>query len=80
MEFLSSCAKRAIVMAKGHKVFDGTVTELFQDTHQLTDWGLVEPVALKISRQLTSFHLPQTASISQLGHAIVNLLGRNDHE
>ena len=80
MEFLSSCAQRAVVMAKGHKVFDGAVSELFHDTCQLTDWGLIEPVALKISRQLASFHLPQTASITQLGHTIVNLLGRNDHE
>lgn len=80
MEFLSSCAQRAVVMAKGHKVFDGAVTELFHDTRQLTDWGLIEPVALKISRRLASFHLPQTASITQLGHTIVNLLGRNGHE
>jgi energy-coupling factor transport system ATP-binding protein len=79
MEFLSSCAQRAIVMSKGHKVFDGTVAELFHDTRQLTDWGLIEPVALKISRQLASFQISQTASITQLAHTIVNLLGRNDH-
>jgi energy-coupling factor transport system ATP-binding protein len=80
MEFLSSCAQRAIVMAKGHKVFDGTVSELFHDTCQLTQWGLIEPVALKISRQLASCRVPQTAFITQLGHTIVNLLGRNEHE
>lgn len=78
MEFLSSCAKRAIVMAKGHKVFDGSTSELFQDTHQLSDWGLIEPTALKISRQLASLGLKQTASIRQLGNDIVTMLRRND--
>lgn len=78
MEFLSACAKRAIVMAKGHKVFDGSTSELFQDTHQLSDWGLIEPTALKISRQLASLGLKQTASIRQLGNDIVTMLRRND--
>ncbi|MCC5465881.1 energy-coupling factor ABC transporter ATP-binding protein [Pelosinus baikalensis] len=78
MEFLSCCAQRAIVMKKGQKVFDGTVAELFHDTNQLTDWGLIEPAALKISRQLVSFQISQTTSITQLGNQIANLLRRND--
>ncbi|AIF50462.1 energy-coupling factor ABC transporter ATP-binding protein [Pelosinus sp. UFO1] len=78
MEFLSACAKRAIVMAKGHKVFDGSTSELFQDTHQLSDWGLIEPTALKISRQLASLGIKQTASIQQLGNDIATMLRRND--
>lgn len=78
MEFLSACAKRAIVMAKGHKVFDGSASELFQDTHQLSDWGLIEPTALKISRQLAALGIKQTASICQLGNDIVTMLRRND--
>ncbi len=79
MEFLSACAQRAIVMAKGHKVFDGTVEELFHDTRQLTDWGLTEPTALKISRQLAPFLVSQTPSMAQLAHTIVNLLRGNEH-
>lgn len=79
MELLSACAQRAIVMAKGHKVFDGTVEELFHDTRQLTDWGLIEPTALKISRQLASIQVSQTPSMTQLAHTIVNLLRRNEH-
>lgn len=79
MEFLSACAQRAIVMAKGHKVFDGTVEDLFHDTHQLTVWGLTEPTTLKISRQLSSFQVSQTSSMTQLAHTIVNLLRRNEH-
>lgn len=76
MEFLSSCAKRTIVMSQGHKVFDGATAELFHSTGQLSEWGLIEPVALKISRQLAAFRLPRTASISQLGNNIIALLGK----
>lgn len=79
MDLLSACARRAIVMSKGHKAFDGPVTELFQDTLQLKNWGLIEPAALKISRELGAFGLKQTASIQELSHDVGTLLGRYDH-
>ncbi|MBP2626207.1 MAG: Fe(3+)-transporting ATPase [Firmicutes bacterium] len=79
MDLLSACAQRAIVMAKGHKVFDGPVSELFQDTLQLNNWGLIEPAALKISRELAAFGLKQTASINELSHDLVNMLRRNNY-
>ena len=79
MELLSACAQRAIVMNKGHKAFDGTVAELFQDTVQLKSWGLIEPAALKISRQLAAFGVTQTASITELSHHLTTQLRRDDH-
>lgn len=78
MDLLSACAQRAIVMAKGHKAFDGTITELFQDTLQLNNWGLIEPAALKISRQLAAFGVTQTASITDLSHDLTTIIGRDD--
>jgi len=79
MDLLAACAQRAIVMAKGHKAFDGTITELFQDTLQLNNWGLTEPTSLKISRELAAFGLKQTASINELSHDLAGILGRDDH-
>jgi len=79
MEFLSSCAKRTIVMAKGQKVFDGTTAALFEDTCKLADWGLIEPTALKISRSLASLGTSPTSSIEQLGNDIVALIRRDEH-
>lgn len=79
MDLLSACARRAIVMSKGHKVFDGTVSGLFQDTLQLNNWGLSEPTALKISRGLEAFGLKQTASIKELSHELTTILRGNDH-
>jgi len=77
MDLLSACAQRAIVMAKGHKAFDGTIAELFQDTLQLNNWGLVEPAALKISRQLAAFGVKQTASINDLSLDLAAILRRD---
>ena len=79
MDLLSACAQRVIVMAKGHKTFDGTVPELFQDTVQLNSWGLIEPAALKISRQLAAFGVQPTASINDLSHNLATILGRDGH-
>lgn len=79
MDFLASCAQRAIVMAKGHKVFDGTTSDLFCDTLQLSSWGLIEPAALKISRALAAFGLKQTPSITALSRDVTTILRRNDH-
>lgn len=79
MDLLSACAQRAIVMAKGHKAFDGPVSELFEDTLQLNNWGLTEPTALKISRELATFGVKQTASINELRHDISTILRRNDY-
>lgn len=79
MELLSACAQRAIVMAKGHKAFDGTVSQLFENNAQLENWGLIKPTALAISRQLANLGLKQTASITELGHDLVTLLGRNHY-
>jgi len=76
MDLLSACAHRAIVMAKGHKVFDGTVAELFQDVLQLNNWGLTEPAALKISRQLAAVDVKPTTSISELSHHVATLFRR----
>ncbi|WP_378951471.1 energy-coupling factor ABC transporter ATP-binding protein [Pelosinus sp. sgz500959] len=79
MELLSACAQRAIVMAKGHKAFDGTIAQLFEDTTQLASWGLIEPAALTISRQLADLGLKQTASIHELSQELVTRLGRNHY-
>lgn len=77
MELLSACAQRAIVMAKGHKAFDGSTTQLFEDTTRLASWGLIEPAALTISRQLADLGVKQTASIKELSHELITRLGRN---
>lgn len=74
MELLSACAKRAIVMLKGHKAFDGTVSQLFEDTTQLAHWGLTQPTALTISQQLTALGIKQTTSIQELGHELIGHL------
>lgn len=76
MEFLAACAQRTIVMVKGHKVFDGTTDALFQNTEQLADWGLIEPVALHISRRLSAFSLPPTVSVSELASSLIKVLGK----
>lgn len=79
MELLSACAQRAIVMNKGHKAFDGSVSQLFEDTLQLENWGLIQPAALTISRQLAGLGLEQTTSIAELSQNLATLLGRNDY-
>lgn len=79
MDLLAACAHRAIVMATGHKVFDGSVAELFQDTLQLKSWGLIEPTALKISRGLALCGVKPTASIQDLRDDVTTRLGRDNH-
>lgn len=79
MELLSACAQRAIVMTNGHKAFDGSVSQLFEDTDQLENWGLIQPTALTISRQLAHLGLKKTTSITELSHDLATLLRRNHH-
>ncbi|MCE5286615.1 MAG: energy-coupling factor ABC transporter ATP-binding protein [Pelosinus sp.] len=72
MELLAQSANRAIVMLHGRKVFDGSVSELFQNS-QLVAWGLSQPASLKISKMLAAFGVAPTCSTQELGTNIVEL-------
>lgn len=79
MDLAAAYPQRAIVMNNGTKAFDGKVSELFSNAHQLSKWGLTEPAALKISRGLISFGVEQTTSANELSHHLIELLGRTTH-
>ena len=74
MEVLSQAADRVVVMSGGNKVFDGGVSTLFFD-HDVRQWGLCEPVAVNISRQLTKYGVRTTNSINSLTENIIVAAG-----
>lgn len=80
MNLLAECAGRVIVMNQGCKAFDGSPAELFRNTDRLKQWGLQQPTATKISRQLGACGVNETASMQQLSHSLIKLLGRTGHD
>jgi energy-coupling factor transport system ATP-binding protein len=73
MELLVRSADRAIVMLHGRKVFDGKVTELFQNS-ELAAWGLSQPSSLEISAKLAAFGIQPTSSPRELAANLLKLL------
>lgn len=65
MDLLVRYASRAIVIADGRKVFDGKALDLFM-TGQEEKWGLAEPTAVKISRQLADYGVPMASTAAEL--------------
>ena len=66
MDILARYAHRVLVMAGGSKAFDGSARELFTGTYPLTEWGLAEPAAVEISRELASYGISAALSIAKL--------------
>lgn len=53
MELIARYATRVAVLDRGHKVFDGTPTELFAGTQDIAAWGLLPPTAVALADQLS---------------------------
>lgn len=66
MDILARYVPRVIVMAEGVKAFDGKVSELFTGGQIIDGWGLVEPAAVKISREMLKYGVPATMRIEEL--------------
>lgn len=79
MELVAAYPQRVIVMDSGTIAFDGSVAEFFANNHQLVNWGLTEPAALKISRGITELGIESTTSISDLSNSLITLIGRSNY-
>lgn len=66
MELLGRYARRVIVMAEGHKVFDGTPVRLFTGGHDFAAWSLREPSAVRIAQGLLQRGIPPAAMPERL--------------
>lgn len=74
MEILARYGRRVIVMAAGEKVFDGSVTDLFSGKYDVKAWGLTEPVAARISREMTELGINQTITVGELTDNIYKII------
>ncbi|SDE92040.1 energy-coupling factor ABC transporter ATP-binding protein [Sporomusa acidovorans] len=63
MELIGQYASRAIVLDRGHKVFDGTPATLFNGEIDIAAWGLIPPTAVAISRQLPGMNAQQVTEL-----------------
>lgn len=79
MDLVAAYPQRAIVMDNGTKAFDGKISALFASASQLANWGLTEPAALTISREIVSLGISQTSSVEELSHHLIKLIGRTTH-
>lgn len=75
MELLANYCKRVIIMDKGIKAFDGSVGELFGQSRNVAAWGLREPAAALISRNLTQHGVGVSTCAKELAQDIYQLLG-----
>lgn len=78
MELLTRYAKRVVVMAQGQIVYDGGVTELFDET-DVEKWGLRRPTAVKLSQALTEYGVKPTTALPDLYHDLSKLLRGGEH-
>ena len=78
MEIMMRYTSRAWVMADGHLVFDGEITQLFDGSYPLSPWGLGEPSAVRISRELREFGLTPAYSVEELQTQLQPLLRRRN--
>ncbi len=69
MELVARYAGRAVVMAEGRKVFDGSIRELFAGG-ELATWGLREPAAAAISRRLADLGVAPAIMPAELVRAV----------
>lgn len=74
MDILVRYVPRVIVMAEGSKVFDGQVSELFAGGRLIDGWGLVEPVPVRISREMAKYNVPPTLQIEELCQCLAGIL------
>lgn len=79
MDLLVRYAQRAIVIADGHKVFDGRAVDLFVGGYDVRAWGLVEPAAVKISRQLADRGVPLATSAAELSSYLLERMRREKY-
>jgi len=70
MDILARYARRAVVMASGAKVFDGTVAELFAQGNDVQKWGLREPAIMNISRKLSKVGVLPALTATELSQQI----------
>ena len=74
MDILARFTKRAVVMASGVKVFDGTVTELFGQNANVQKWGLREPAIMNVSRNLTKYGISPELTAAEFSRQIIGML------
>ncbi|EAX48490.1 ABC transporter related [Thermosinus carboxydivorans Nor1] len=66
MEILARYVERTVVIADGRKVFDGAVTELFSGRYPVGKWGLRQPTAAAISREIAVFGGKTVVTVDEL--------------
>lgn len=75
MDTMARYAKRAVVMDRGRKVFDGCMEHLFAAEQDYAAWGLREPAAVKISRGLADYGITPAYRPQDLCRQILKLTG-----
>ena len=74
MDILSRYPSRVIVMNAGSKVFDGKVSRLFAGDINVSAWGLKEPAAVIISRELAKYGVKPALVIETLTDELIKRL------
>lgn len=77
MDLIAQYGKRVIVLYQGELVFDGSPQNLFLEPH-LSQWGLCQPLAAKISQELFQPSLP-ALTIAQLQAQLKGRLRSDEH-
>jgi energy-coupling factor transport system ATP-binding protein len=80
MEILARYVSRVVVMSRGVKVFDGTVSQLFAGNEEVNSWGLVAPVAVKISREMGMLGVDSSLLVEELASNLSKMARREQHE
>lgn len=65
MEIIAKYATRVAVLDRGHKVFDGTPSELFAGSHDIAAWGLLPPTAVALGQQLAGVNAQNETELVQ---------------
>ncbi|WP_094603019.1 Energy-coupling factor transporter ATP-binding protein EcfA2 [Sporomusa silvacetica DSM 10669] len=63
MELIAKYATRVAVLDRGHKVFDGTPSELFSGSRDIAAWGLIPPTAVVLGQQLSGVNAQNAAEL-----------------
>ncbi|KYZ76890.1 ABC transporter [Anaerosporomusa subterranea] len=71
MDCLVRYAERVIVMDKGIKLFDGSVTDCFADRRRLHEAGLREPATVSVSNGLAPQGISLTTDVASLAEQIL---------
>jgi energy-coupling factor transport system ATP-binding protein len=65
MEIIAKYATRVAVLDRGHKVFDGTPSELFAGSRDIAAWGLLPPTAVALGQQLAGVNAQNETELVQ---------------